>query len=405
MIHCYRVSIKKRLEILTLTSQTLPSFFLSGGAGRDISDLKITRLQWMDNEDSDSLLVGAKTQTGCFIELWGMVEKATPIHSHFKHLFQQPNKTEVFKTVVSARDISVKDFQRVNGMMYSFEQVWTHQVNYRYTSRIVDICTSKFHFGTTSYIFVSMMDNTIHCLHRDTLKRVSRVIQIRVKTRRCLTRISNRFQLTNSSLTCVWRNDGDHSSSKHSRIDATLAAHDITWMGHLLVATDVYGQLYAYRVTYPHQDSVGSQITYAILLLEYCLIGGYDALDIFVMLKVQQLDTIIDRLSENFMRQPTPTQQFYYVNFFAMKANLYRLSISGQPKAYDLTCFLMLHSILIGFKSLLRPSGLSSHDKGPAENLASKFYHGAVTFKPMTNVKITFFRLSGAVWIRSGRHR
>lgn len=102
MIHCYRVSIKKRLDALTLTSQTLPSFFLSGGAGRDIRDLKITRLQWMDNEDSDSLLVGTKTHTGCFIELWVMVEKATPIHSHFKHLFQQPNKTEVFKTVVSA---------------------------------------------------------------------------------------------------------------------------------------------------------------------------------------------------------------------------------------------------------------------------------------------------------------
>lgn len=182
--------------------------------------------------------------------------------------------------------------------------------------------------------------------------------------------------MTNSSLTCVWRNDGDHTSSKQSRIDSTLAAHDITWMGHLLIAIDVYGQLYAYRVTYPHQDAAGGplSISYAIQLLEYCLIGGYDALDIFVLLKAQQLDTIIDRLSENFMRQPTSTQQFYYVNFFAMKANLYRLSISGQPKAYDLTCFLMLHSILIGFKNLLRPSGLSSHDKGPAENLASRFY-------------------------------
>lgn len=181
--------------------------------------------------------------------------------------------------------------------------------------------------------------------------------------------------MTNSSLTCLWRNDGDHTSSKQSRIDSTVAALDITWMGHLLVATDVYGQLYTYRITYPHQDAAGGMlsISYAIQLLEYCLIGGYDALDIFVLLKAQQLDTIIDRLSENFMRQPTSTQQFYYVNFFAMKANLYRLSISGQPKAYDLTCFLMLHSILIGFKNLLRPSGLSSHDKGPAENLASMF--------------------------------
>lgn len=54
---------------------------------------------------------------------------------------------------------------------------------------------------------------------------------------------------------------------------------------------------------------------------------------------------------------------------------IYRLSISGQTKAYDLTSLLMLHSILIAFKSLLRPSDLISHDKGPAENLASKIYN------------------------------
>lgn len=30
----------------------------------------------------------------------------------------------------------------------------------------------------------------------------------------------------------------------------------------------------------------------------------------------------------------------------------------------------MLHSILTAFKSLLRPSDLTSQDKGPAENLA-----------------------------------
>lgn len=189
------------------------------------------------------------------------------------------------------------------------------------------------------------------------------------------------LQLTTASLSCVWRTDND-PLAKQSRIDNGLAAHDISTMGHLLLAVDALGQLYAYRLTHSHQDSAGGQsaISYAISLLEYCLISGYDALDVFLILKVQQLDSIIDRLTENFNRQPTSTQQFFYVNFFAMKANLYRLSITGQPKAYDLTCFLMLNSILIGFKSLLRPSGLSSHDKGPAENLASKFRVKALYF-------------------------
>lgn len=147
-------------------------------------------------------------------------------------------------------------------------------------------------------------------------------------------------------------------------------------MGHLLLAIDAEGQLYAYRVSYPHQDQAGGQLSvnYATSLLEYCLVSGYDALDVFLILKHQQLDTIIDRLTENFTRQPAYVQQFFYVNFFAMKTNLYRLSVSGLQRAHDLTCFLMLHSILIGFKSLLRPSVLSNHDKGPAENLASKFF-------------------------------
>lgn len=36
MIHCYRVSVKRQMDNLTITSQSLPSFFLTGGAARDI---------------------------------------------------------------------------------------------------------------------------------------------------------------------------------------------------------------------------------------------------------------------------------------------------------------------------------------------------------------------------------
>lgn len=156
------------------------------------------------------------------------------------------------------------------------------------------------------------------------------------------------------------------------RLDVKLAAHDLSHMGHLLIAVDAQGQLYAYRITYPHIDPMSGQqcMLYAISLLEYCLFGNFDPLDIFLILKIQQLETIIDRLSENFNRQPSYIQQFYYVNFLALKTNLYRLSVSGQAKAHDLTSLLMLHSILIAFKSLLRPSDLTSHDKGPAEDLA-----------------------------------
>ncbi len=49
--------------------------------------------------------------------------------------------------------------------------MWAHQANYRYNSGITEIGTSRFYYGNSAYVFVSMSDNTLHCLHRDTLKR------------------------------------------------------------------------------------------------------------------------------------------------------------------------------------------------------------------------------------------
>lgn len=147
-------------------------------------------------------------------------------------------------------------------------------------------------------------------------------------------------------------------------------------MAQLMILVDTKGQIYAHRLLFPHQEHHQPHQTFQELqmltLLEYCLVTGYDYLDILVNIKIPYIDNIVDRLTENFNRQPNSVQQYYYVNFLTMKTNLYRLSISGQSKAHDLTNLLMLHSILITFKSLLRPSDLTCHDKGPAESLACK---------------------------------
>lgn len=46
------------------------------------------------------------------------------------------------------------------------------------------------------------------------------------------------------------------------------------------------------------------------------------------------------------------------------------MMLSGQTKAGDLLSLLMLYSVSTAFKSLLRPSDLSSPDRGPAESVA-----------------------------------
>lgn len=59
--------------------------------------------------------------------------------------------------------------------------------------------------------------------------------------------------------------------------------------------------------------------------------------------------------------------------------------VSGQNRAADLSSLLMIHSVATAFKSLLRPSDLISHDKGPAESLA------AVITEPISDVDKVFF--------------
>lgn len=62
----------------------------------------------------------------------------------------------------------------------------------------------------------------------------------------------------------------------------------------------------------------------------------------------------------------TKVFMFWGIHFF-------RLSAQGQTRANDLTTLFMLHSISTAFKSLLRPSEMSSHEKSPANSLSSTY--------------------------------
>lgn len=66
--------------------------------------------------------------------------------------------------------------------------------------------------------------------------------------------------------------------------------------------------------------------------------------------------------------------------------------VSGQSKAADLSSLLMIHSVATAFKSLLRPSDLISHDKGPAESLAAVI-NDAITDVDKVKMKLFFIHL------------
>ncbi|CAG9809399.1 unnamed protein product [Chironomus riparius] len=321
IIQCYRVHIEKVDEELIINSKSLPSFFVNeNAAAKDMSDLKLFKFKWMTQEDADGLIVLSNHLSGSVVEIWTLKEESTPIHKLF-----QTNKNECYKTLA-----------------------WSNQQSYRHSRKVLDIITTKIQFGMNFYLFIAYQDSSIHCLNREGMKRVT---------------ITN-INFSASAL--------EHQT-KIIKMTSKMAALDISFMGNMLFAIDSIGQVACYKVNFDHLMMNAVQATN---MLEYCLISGVDSLDVMLMLKMTQpqiIDSVIDRMTENFNRQPNSITQFYYLKFLTMKINLYRMSISGQSKAHDLICLLNLISISTAFKSLLRPAApadLMTFKNGPAENLS-----------------------------------
>lgn len=316
IVQCYRVQIEKVEEDeLSIVSKSLPSFYVNESAAtKDMIDLKMLRLKWMSQEDSESIIISSNHSSGSIVEIWTLKEEQTPIHKVF-----QTNKNETYKTLI-----------------------WSNQQNYKHGRKVLDVITTKVQFGMNFYIFIAYQDSSIHCLNREGLKRVG---------------ITN-IHINASAL--------EHQT-KMIKISSKMSALDISFMGHMVVSTDSIGQISCYRVNFDH---IMNNLVHAANLLEFCMISGVDTLDSMLMLKPQMIDTIVDKLTDNFNRQPNHVIQFYYLKFLTMKINLYRMSTFGQSKAHDLVCLLNLISISTAFKSLLRPADLMTTKNGPAENLA-----------------------------------
>ena len=136
------------------------------------------------------------------------------------------------------------------------------------------------------------------------------------------------------------------STLSHSPVTITQLCFTST--SSCLVAADSLGQLYLFRLTDP-----GNNI---VTLLEYCLVTGRDTWDITIASDHTKLESVTEKLSQNFSRQSPGQQQYFNTNFMSLKSSLYRLIPSSQYKAADTTALLMLQSINSAFKGLLRSS-------------------------------------------------
>lgn len=114
---------------------------------------------------------------------------------------------------------------------------------------------------------------------------------------------------------------------------------------------------------------VGLALRHLLFLLEYCMVTGYDWWDILLHVQPGMVQSLVERLHEEYTRQNAALQQVLSTRILAMKASLCKLSPCTVTRVCDYHAKLFLIAVSSTLKSLLRPHFLNTPDKSPGDRL------------------------------------
>ncbi|XP_064535955.1 mediator of RNA polymerase II transcription subunit 16 [Drosophila montana] len=307
LVHCFKVSLQLEGERIAIKSESLASIFLNTTPS-PMESRRITQLLWtrVANEDVIYVVFGC-ADSASLLEQWTLTRRHQNVHA----LLQQ-------SSAVPANNSKPVDYVPSE----SWEQVAKLQLN----AQISQLCSSRLIAADCEQLYAILQDNSVQVLEPGTLKQLN------------------------------------HTQFERDA-ETRFVCADLTPTSQMLLIFDSHAQLHAMQTPMLKQNASTMQLL--LLLLEYCIVTGVDASDV-LLLNLGNLEALVEKLTDNFTRQPSYVRQFYYANFLALKSNLCR----AQQQEFD--NLIILHAISSTFKSLLRPSDLGCQDKGPADNLAMK---------------------------------
>uniref|UniRef100_A0A8C9UKV8 Mediator complex subunit 16 n=1 Tax=Spermophilus dauricus TaxID=99837 RepID=A0A8C9UKV8_SPEDA len=101
----------------------------------------------------------------------------------------------------------------------------------------------------------------------------------------------------------------------------------------------------------------------------YCMVTGYDWWDILLHVQPGMVQSLVEKLHEEYTRQSAALQQVLSTRILAMKASLCRLSPCTVTRVCDYHTKLFLMAVSSTLKSLLCPHFLNTPDKSPGDRL------------------------------------
>jgi len=273
------------------------SFCVNDKTGPDI--VRISALKFVLSDCSDAITVGVDSEEGGKVRMWEL----DLAHQTCHKLFSQSQPSPKRKLVPTWRYCS--EFGGGGS-----------KLNVLATPRSSIMGGDK----PSCYIVVGFAEGTIQCLIRDSLQQIASVE---------LPRVGN-LPVDNT---------------KNIAAAVTICDMCFTSTGTGLLVTDSLGQLYLYRMS-PIADPGGPHVApYLVTMYEYCLLSGRDWWDLSLAASQINIQTVADKLEENFKSQPIGVQSFCYYRYMSIKASLYRLCAHSEYRAADTVAMSMLNSI------------------------------------------------------------
>ncbi|XP_013387309.1 mediator of RNA polymerase II transcription subunit 16 [Lingula anatina] len=338
-IQCFTVTVTiDSNSTCSIQSNPHASFFVHAHTDPQYKDSPFARISHLDftsREDSDTILVWSETDQLSCMESWHLQEQAVGLHKFFQGNLNTDTR-QPFKLLK-----------------------WVLRSNLSHSSPVSSVAMPRYPSALTKPESNPLLPKCILIAFRDgTVKMVN----------------SYTFGIIASfNLETVRHSSYTVTGFPEKRRRASLHAVCIeqSYTGSVALLMDSQDQMYMLKLLNTRDPAMQAPLSHITSLFEYVLLTGRDWWDVLAVVKPGSIDTVIQRLSDDYMKQPNHMQELLKTRFLALKAALYKHSSGGQGKAGDCHTKLLLFSISTAFKSILRPKALGSQDKSPAERLAA----------------------------------
>uniref|UniRef100_A0A2K5TZ74 Mediator of RNA polymerase II transcription subunit 16 n=1 Tax=Macaca fascicularis TaxID=9541 RepID=A0A2K5TZ74_MACFA len=335
-VQFYKVCVSVVSEKCRIDTEILPSLFMRCTTDLNRKDKfpAITHLKFLARDMSEQVLLCASSQTSSIVECWSLRKEGLPVNNIFQQI--SPVVGDKQPTILKWRILSAtNDLDRVSAVALPKLPISLTNTDLKVAS------DTQFYPGLG--LALAFHDGSVHIVHRLSLQTMAVFY----------------------SSQAPGAQEPANSRPRPAGPAVHFKAMQLSWTSLALVGIDNQGKLSVLRLSpsMGHPLEVGLALRHLLFLLEYCMVTGYDWWDILLHVQPSMVQSLVEKLHEEYTRQTAALQQVRSCSLHRIPMKVLLCSLNGER-----TTLLFPHAISPPSKSLC-PFSLNTPDKSPGDRL------------------------------------